>query len=176
MTAIAPRVLLVTALLACLLAGCGAGPEESTGPAEELVEVPMEEPAEEPWGNPIDRWHQEMAAEYGNSHTDGFLNSLYGDAWQAELEEFLETAYPDAEDAARYREAVAQAAEARRGLQDAEETEAGWTTGSSGRVTMAGAEVYRQAFLSFAETRRDRYPYLFDAETYTAAFLEGLEN
>lgn len=124
--------------------------------------------------NPIDEWYLKISEQYGNSHTDGFISYLYGEAWKAELQQLLKE-YNNKQLAKNYYNAVVKEENAINELVTEQEqnSDTGWGTGSSGRISMACAMVYKNAVYQLV----DEYysDFIFDSDKATKAFLNETE-
>lgn len=120
--------------------------------------------------NPIDEWYLKISDQYGNSHTDGWISYLYGEAWKAELQHLLKE-YNNTQIAKSYFNAVVKEEDAINELMT-EQEKVDWTTGSSGRISAACAVVYKNAVYQLDENYSD---FIFDSEKATQAFLNETE-
>ncbi len=120
--------------------------------------------------NPIDEWYLRINDQYGNSHTDGWISYLYGEAWKAELQHLLKE-YNDTQIAKSYFNAVVKEEDSINELMT-EREEVDWTTGSSGRISAACAIVYKNAVYQLDDNYSD---FIFDSEKATQAFLNETE-
>ena len=118
--------------------------------------------------NPIDSWFTKMEKQYGNSHTDGWIAYTYGNAWKAELYKLVNKI--NTLSAKKYYDSVVKKAKARNNQLMNQEIRIGWTTGSSGRVELACAKVYKNGLFQFTPTYSD---FIFDADAATKKFLKG---
>lgn len=120
--------------------------------------------------NPIDEWYLEISDQYGNSHTDGWISYLYGEAWKAELQHLLGE-NNNTQLAKKYYNAVVKEEDAINELMT-EQEKVDWTTGSSGRISAACAIVYKNAVYQLDEYYSD---FIFDSEKATQAYLNETE-
>lgn len=120
--------------------------------------------------NPIDEWHTKLCDQYGTSHTYGFIAYLYGEAWKAELQHLLKE-YNNTQIAENYFNAVEKEEDAINELMT-EREKVDWSTGSSGRISLACAVVYKNAVYQLDQNYSD---FIFDSEKATQAFLNKTE-
>lgn len=119
--------------------------------------------------NPIDEWHLKMEEQYGNSHTDGWISYIYGEAWKAELHHLIKE-YNNTETANSYYNAVVQEANSINKLLTEQEEKVGWGTGSPGRVELSSAIIYKNGVYQLDPYYSD---FIFDADAATKEYLDG---
>lgn len=120
--------------------------------------------------NPIDEWYLKICDQYGNSHSYGFISYLYGKAWKAELQHLLKD-YSNTQIAEKYFNAVEKEEAAINELM-IEREKVDWSTGSSGRISLACAVVYKNAVYQLDQNYFD---FIFDSEKATQAYLNQTE-
>jgi len=120
--------------------------------------------------NPIDSWLEKMVKQYENPHIDGWLAYTYENAWKAELQNLVKK--NNTQTGKKYFDSIVKKAEAKRVQEVKAENRVGWSTGSSGRVGLACAEVYKKGLFQFDAHFSD---YKFDPDGATKEFIKGIK-
>ncbi|MDF2590424.1 MAG: hypothetical protein K0S41_4267 [Anaerocolumna sp.] len=118
--------------------------------------------------NPIDEWYLNMDKQYGNSHTDGWISYLYGEAWKAELQHLIDEY--NSETADNYFDSVVNEANAINKLLMEQEVKNGWGTGAPGRVELASAIIYKNGVYQLEANYSD---FIFDVDAVTQEYFDG---
>ncbi len=118
--------------------------------------------------NPIDSWLSKTNKNYSNPHTDGWISYIYGEAWRKELYNLVNSSYRSSGEY-YYESTVKEFNEKNKQLTNSEKR-IGWTTGSSGRISLACAYVYKKALFKLSPNYSD---YIFDEIAADKEYLKG---
>jgi predicted 3-demethylubiquinone-9 3-methyltransferase (glyoxalase superfamily) len=161
---LAARIVFIIIVFGLTLSGCS-----NTASINTDVTIAVENTNNIKNTNPIDAWYAEMNKQYGNSHSDGWIAYLYGEAWKAELHNLVKE-YNNTETAKKYYDSIVQTAIAAKEFLIEQEEKNGWGTSAPGRIERACAEVYRNGVYQLDAYYSD---FIFDADAATREYLEG---